>query len=98
MEHTEHCQKRMKWGDGECECGVEDRTSASSDVAKQFVTARLMGKADCRQGVLIEHKENSIIVQGMLDTYECEKDYAVVPLCNLWGKTRAFAIKLGVIA
>ena len=20
-EHTEHCQKRMAWGDGECECG-----------------------------------------------------------------------------
>jgi len=27
MEHTEHCKKRMKWGDGECEC--QRRVSAS---------------------------------------------------------------------
>ena len=27
MEHTEHCKKRMKWGDGECEC--KHRVSAS---------------------------------------------------------------------
>lgn len=23
--HTEHCLKRMAWGDGECECGATDR-------------------------------------------------------------------------
>lgn len=22
-EHTEHCLKRQKWGDGECECGAK---------------------------------------------------------------------------
>ena len=27
MEHTEHCKKRMKWGDGECECGAGESAS-----------------------------------------------------------------------
>lgn len=32
MEHTEHCKKRMKWGDGECECGAKDSESRSNDL------------------------------------------------------------------
>jgi len=32
MEHTEHCKKRMKWGDGECECKHNVSASGSNEL------------------------------------------------------------------
>ena len=34
-----------------------------------FVTAKLVGQADCRQGVLIEIRSGIAVVEGMSDTY-----------------------------
>jgi hypothetical protein len=28
--HTEHCKARLKWGDGECECGAGDAETAAA--------------------------------------------------------------------
>jgi hypothetical protein len=63
---------------------------------RHFVTAKLIGADDCRQGVLIEERPNTVIVQGMLGIYECERNYAIVPFSNLWGEARVFAKKMGV--
>ena len=63
---------------------------------RYFVTAKLIDLDDCRQGVLIEERQSSIIVQGMIDTYECEKDYTIVPFSNLWGDAKDFAISMEV--
>jgi len=32
MEHTEHCKKRMKWGDGECDCKHGVSASGSNEL------------------------------------------------------------------
>jgi hypothetical protein len=29
--HTYHCAARMNWGDGDCECGIEERRQQQKD-------------------------------------------------------------------
>lgn len=67
-------------------------------LVRHFVTAKLKGLEDCRQGVLIEDRPDSVVVQGILGIYECEKDYTIVPFSNLWGEARDFAINMGVMS
>ena len=54
-----------------------------------FVTARLLGKKDCRQGMLVEIRCGVAIVQGMAEIYECEPEMTVVPDENIWLPTVA---------
>ena len=63
---------------------------------RRYVTAKLKGLEDCIQGVLIEERDNSIIVNGILDIYECEKEYVIVPFSNLSGEAKEFSISMGV--
>ena len=64
---------------------------------KRFVTAKLIGEEDRRQGVVIEQSEDAITVLGESGTrYQCEPDCTIVPFSNLWGSTREFAIREGV--
>jgi len=76
----------------------DDASSAPVERSvRHFVTAKLIGVDDCRQGVIIKENENSVIVQGMLGIYECEKNYTIVQFQNLWGETKEFAISMGVM-
>lgn len=65
-------------------------------VVRHFVTAKLVNSDECRQGVLVDKRQESIVVQGLHGMYVCENEYTVVPLSNLWGITREFAIFMGV--
>ena len=68
-----------------------------SKIIDRFVTAPLLNNPnDCRQGVVIEAYPDKLIVRGMLDTYECGPSATIVPLSNLWGEAREFAIYNGV--
>jgi len=73
-----------------------ERDSPFLEVVRQYVTAKLLGVEDCRQGVITYEDENSIIVHGRYGIYECEKDYIVVPFNSLWGETKKFAVSMGV--
>lgn len=56
-----------------------------------FVTAKLKGKDDCRQGILISADQRSFLILGESGvTYACEESAVVVPDENLWGSTKRF--------
>ncbi|MEK7496544.1 MAG: hypothetical protein AAB657_01420 [Patescibacteria group bacterium] len=59
-----------------------------------YVTAKLVGENDCRQGVFIkDNGDGTIIVKGELDEYLCEgsNNVGVVPDKNLlFDDTRKF--------
>lgn len=55
--------------DAESEVGVCHR-GIGDDIFGHFVTAKLKGEDDCRQGVVISI--NPLIVRGELGDYECE--------------------------
>lgn len=75
------------------------RDLGSNQPTRQFVMAQLKGVCDVRQGVLVEEREDSVLVQGLLGLYVCEKDYTVVPTENLWwnDRVREFARVMGVV-
>ena len=58
-----------------------------------FVTARLKGKEDVRQGILISatSKEFSILGESGA-VYKCEGRPTIVPDHNLWGNTKIFVM------
>lgn len=55
--------------DAEADIGVCHR-GIGSDLFGHFATAKLKGKDDCRQGIVIS--VDPLIVRGELDDYECE--------------------------
>lgn len=73
-----------------------ERDSPFPEVVRQYVTAKLLGLDDCRQGVITHKDENSIIIQGRYGIYECELDYIVIPFNSLWGETKKFAVSMSV--
>lgn len=48
------------------------------------MTARLVGKKDCRQGLLVEVRAGVAIVQGMTEVYECELEMTTVRDEDIW--------------
>lgn len=57
----------------------------------QFVTAKLMGVEDCRQGICIVQTPEFIKVLGETGTiYDCEARATIVPHKNLFGSTKEF--------
>ena len=63
------------------------------------MTAKLVGEDVCTQGVVIRTTpEGKVIVKGESGTeYLCEPDYVVVPLKDMWGSARQFAVSMGVV-
>ena len=58
-----------------------------------FVTARLKGKEDCRQGVFVNGTQEEFLIMGESGTvYKCENTMAVILDNNLWGSTKAFVL------
>ena len=63
----------------------------------RFVTAKHLNVEDCRQGVCIEVQPDHIKVEGITgQVYKCERDATIVPLKNLWGESKDFAVSKGV--
>lgn len=65
----------------------------------RFVTARLIDGEDCeaRQGVCTHQAGETLIVMGETGrVYECCLPANIIPLDELWGSTRDFAIQIGV--
>lgn len=58
-----------------------------------FVTAKLKGKKDVRQGIFISRILKGFIILGISGTkYKCEGKAKVVPDFNLWGSTKSFVL------
>ena len=58
-----------------------------------FVTARLKGKEDCRQGVFVKGTPEEFLIMGESGTvYKCEGAATIVPDCNLRGNTKIFVM------
>lgn len=57
-----------------------------------YVTVKLLGKAEYRQGVLVSLNKHRALVQGQNRIYRCEPDVVVVPDRNLWGDAVGHAL------
>jgi len=58
-----------------------------------FVTARLKGIDDYRQGIYVENNLDSFIILGKSGKYyTCEGKATVIPVSNLFGDTKTFVL------
>lgn len=58
-----------------------------------FVTAKLKGKEDIRQGIFISRIPKGFIILGISGTkYKCKGKAKVIPDSNLWGNTKSFVL------
>jgi hypothetical protein len=58
-----------------------------------FVTAKLKGKEDVRQGIFISKVLKGFIILGMSGAkYRCEGEAKIIPVSSLWGSTKSFVL------
>lgn len=71
----------------------------SAGLGPRFVTATLIDRDESRQGVLLFERPKSCLIRGESGVlYRCHPNPVCVPLKDLWGGTREFAISMGVYA
>lgn len=58
-----------------------------------FVTAKVKGKKDTRQGIFVNRiPEGFIVLEESGAKYKCEGEAIIIPDSNLWGSTKNFVL------